>query len=99
MTQEKKIFEIDTTGDIVWEFLLSDQIDSVGYSARAKKYNINYLDLIPGDVYTDNRLNVYDLLRTTDIIFENQFSDKIDLNNDGQVTEEDLDILLNLIFN
>jgi len=99
VTQEKRIFEVDTTDSIVWEINLSDQINSVGYTARAKKYNLNYLDSIIGDVYTDNKLNIYDVIRTTDIIFENQFLEKFDLNDDGLVTQEDINLLLNFIFN
>ena len=65
----------------------------------AKKYNINYLDSIIGDVYADTKLNVYDVIRTSDIIFENQFLEKCDLNEDGSVTEDDINVLLNFIFN
>ena len=74
-------------------------INENGFTARAKKYKINYLDSIMGDVYTDNKLDVYDVIRTSDIIFENQFLEKYDLNDDGLITEEDINVLLNFIFN
>ena len=64
-----------------------------------KNIILNYLDSIIGDVYTDTKLNVYDVIRTSDIIFENQFLEKCDLNDDGSVTEEDINVLLNFIFN
>ena len=44
-------------------------------------------------------LNVYDVVKTSDIIFENQFLEKCDLNNDGSLTEDDINVLLNFIFN
>ena len=99
VTQEKSLFEINQDGQIIWDCKIDSLINENGFTARAKKYNINYLDSIIGDVYTDNKLNVYDVIRTSDIIFENQFLEKCDLNDDGSVTEEDINVLLNFIFN
>ena len=93
------MFEISQDGQVVWECKIDSLINENGFTARAKKYNINYLDSIIGDVYTDNKLNVFDVIQTSDIIFENQFFEKIDLNDDGSISEEDLNMLLNLIFN
>jgi len=39
------------------------------------------------------------VIRTADIISENQFLEKSDLNDDGLVSEEDINMLLNFIFN
>ena len=72
VTQEKSIFEINQDNQVVWECKIDSLINENGFTARAKKYNINYLDSIIGDVYTDNKLNVYDVIKTSDIIFENQ---------------------------
>ena len=99
VTQEKSLFEISQDGQVVWECKIDSLINENGFTARAKKYNINYLDSIMGDVYTDNKLNVYDVIRMSDIIFENQFLEKYDLNDDGLVNEEDINVLLNFIFN
>ena len=99
MTQEKSLFEISQDGHIIWDCKIDSLINENGFTARAKKYKINYLDSIIGDVYTDTKLNVYDVIRTSDIMFENQFLEKCDLNEDGAVTEDDINILLNFIFN
>ena len=99
VTQEKSLFEISQDGQVVWECKIDSLINENGFTARAKKYNINYLDSIMGDVYTDNKLDVYDVIRTSDILFENQFLEKYDLNDDGLITEEDINVLLNFIFN
>ena len=99
VTQEKFIFEINQNNQVVWECKIDSLINENGFTARAKKYNINYLDSIIGDIYTDNKLNVYDVIRTADIISENQFLEKSDLNDDGLVSEEDINMLLNFIFN
>ena len=99
VSQEKSLFEISQDGQVVWECKIDSLINENGFTARAKKYNINYLDSIMGDVYTDNKLDVYDVIRTSDILFENQFLEKYDLNDDGLITEEDINVLLNFIFN
>ena len=99
VTQEKSLFEISQDGQVVWECKIDSLINDNGFTARAKKYNINYLDSIIGDVYTDTKLNVYDVIRISDIIFENQFLEKCDLNDDGLVTDDDINVLLSLILN
>ena len=99
VTQEKFFFEINQDGQIIWDCKIDSLLNENGFTARAKKYNINYIDSMIGDVYTDTKLNVYDVIRTSDIIFENQFLEKCDLNDDGSVTEDDINVLLNFIFN
>ena len=99
VTQEKFLIEINQDSQVVWGCNIDSLINENGFTARAKKYNINYLDSIIGDVYADTKLNVYDVIRTSDIIFENQFLEKCDLNEDGSVTEDDINVLLNYIFN
>ena len=99
VTQEKFFFEINQDGQIIWDCKIDSLLNENGFTARAKKYNINYIDSMIGDVYTDTKLNVYDVIRTSDIIFENQFLEKCDLNEDGSVTEDDINVLLNFIFN
>ena len=99
VTQEKSLFEISQNNQVVWECNIDNIINDNGFTARAKKYNINYLDSIIGDVYTDTKLNVYDVIRISDVIFENQFLEKCDLNDDGSLTEDDINVLLDFIFN
>ena len=99
VTQEKSLFEINQNNQVVWGCNIDSLINENGFTARAKKYNINYLDSIVGDVYADNKLNINDVIRTSDIIFQNQFLEKCDLNNDGSVTGDDINVLLSLILN
>tara|TARA_Y100001958_G_C21241987_1_gene570067 strand:- start:1185 stop:2453 length:1269 start_codon:yes stop_codon:yes gene_type:complete len=99
VTQEKRIFEIDSIGDITWELLLSDQINSAGYSPRARKYNLNYIDSLIGDIHSDNFINIYDLIKTIDYKITNQYSNKIDFNSDSQIDNNDVYHIINVIFN
>ena len=55
MTQEKSLFEINQEGQIIWDCKIDSLINQNGFTARAKKYNINYLNSIIGDVYDDER--------------------------------------------
>ena len=98
-TQEKIIFEIDSLGNKVWDYDLDTNHNQVGYTARAKKYEIEYLNNIMGDIYIDNQINIYDLLMAVEIFFLNGYLQKIDFNNDGQINQSDIDYILERILN
>ena len=70
----------------------------MGYTARAKKYSLSYIIDLKGDIYIDNAINIYDLIQLSELIAGNQFLDKGDVNSDGEINNEDIFYLINLIF-
>ena len=98
-TQEKNIFEIDSLGNKVWEYDLELSDIQPGYTARAKKYGINYLDNIMGDIYIDNQIDIYDFLMALEIFILDEYLQKIDFNNDSQIDQTDIDYMIGRILN
>ena len=99
VSQEKNIFEIDTQGEIVWDYNFENIQGHSGNTARAKKYKLNYLDTEVGDLTSDHFINVYDLVAVIELIIEGQYHEKADQNSDGEVNNVDLDILTGIIMN
>ena len=98
-TQEKNIFEIDSLGNKVWEYDLELSDTHPGYTARAKKYGIDYLNNIMGDIYIDNQINIYDLLMMLEIFILDEYLQKIDFNNDSQIDQTDIDYMIGRMLN
>ena len=96
-TQEKNIFEIDSLGNKVWEYDLELSDTQPGYTARAKKYGIEYLNNIMGDIYIDNQIDIYDFLMAIEIFNLNEYLQKIDFNNDSQIDQTDIDHMIGRI--
>ena len=99
MSQEKYIFEIDTQGDIVWDYNFENIQGHSGNTARAKKYELNYLDTEVGDLTSDHLINIYDLVAVIELIMDGHYHEKADQNSDGEVNNVDIDILTELIMN
>ncbi len=99
VTQQKYFFEINNLGQIVWEFFHENMEYNNGYTARAKKYNLNYLEPRIGDINFDYYINIYDAIKTTEFWLENDYNQEADLNSDGIIDNVDLDILIDLIMN
>ena len=99
VAQEKYIFEIDSQGDIVWDYNFENIQGHPGNTARAKKYKLNYLDTEVGDLTSDHLINIYDLVALVELIMDGQYHEKADQNSDGEVNNVDLDILTELIMN
>ena len=97
VSQEKYMFEISSNGDIVWEYNFENVPGHPGNTARAKKYELNYLDTIIGDLTSDHLINIYDLIKTINLIIESQYHEKADHNYDGSINNLDLEILINHI--
>ena len=45
-----------------------------------------------------HHFNIYDLIQLSELIAGNQFLDKGDVNSDGEINNEDIFYLINLIF-
>ena len=97
VSQEKYMFEIDSQGYIVWEYNLGNVEGNSGNTARAKKYELNYLETGIGDLNSDHLVNIYDLIKTINLIIEGQYNEKADHNYDSEVNNLDLDILIDYI--
>ena len=98
-TQEKNIFEIDSLGNKVWEYDLELSDTQPGYTARAKKYGIDYLNNIMGDIHIDNQVDIYDFLMALEIVILDEYLQKIDFNNDSQIDQTDIDYMIGRILN
>ena len=98
-TQEKNIFEIDSLGNKVWEYDLELSDTHPGYTARAKKYGIDYLNNIMGDIYIDNQIDIYDFLMALEIFMLDEYLQKIDFNSDNQINQTDINYLIGRILN
>ncbi len=92
--QADKIFEINLSGDIVWEY------EGNLHSARAIKYPMDYLELsLVGDINNDHVINILDIIQLLQQIIELNYDSNNDLNSDGILNVLDLVTLVNLILN
>ena len=98
VSEEKRLFEADEDDEIVWECSTEQVSELIGYTARAKKYSLSYISDLEGDIYIDNAINIYDLIKVSELIMGNQFLEKGDVNGDGEINNEDIFYLINLIF-
>tara|TARA_B100000749_G_scaffold250472_1_gene215574 strand:- start:211 stop:807 length:597 start_codon:yes stop_codon:yes gene_type:complete len=97
VSQEKYMFELNSQGNIVWEYDFENIQGHPGNTARAKKYELNYLETGIGDLTSDHLVNIYDLIKTINLIIEGQYHEKADHNYDSEVNNLDLDILIDYI--
>ena len=99
VSQEKYIFELNVENEIVWELYVDSEEFTIGNIARAQKYSLNYFNPLYGDVNSNFKVDVFDLIYLYDFIIYNDYSINLDLNNDNQINLGDFDILLDLIMN
>ena len=99
VSQDKYIFEIDSENEIVWEYFLDSNEVTNGNIARAQKYNYDYFYKISGDIDSNFKVNVVDLVQLQDFIGNNEFNNNADINNDGLVDLLDSNFIINLILN
>ncbi len=99
---EKYIFEIDTEGNVVWEY----EHNGIGQNtiSKAFKYPIDYLSHYAelGDVNLDSVIDILDIILIVNFILEEiDFTDEqfymSDLNQDQDVSVIDIIIISNLI--
>ena len=93
--QDRRLFEVDLNGAIVWEY----QGDL--NTARAIKYEIDYFSsVLPGDLNEDSIVNILDVILLVNIILNDDTSQSsADINNDGMINVTDIITLLNIILN
>ena len=69
-----------------------------GVTARAKKYEPNYFHFHVGDINYNYEIELFDLLLMVEIINDNYiFLGNADLNQDGTIDEEDINLLIDQI--
>jgi len=99
VSQERRFFEVDSGGEIVWEYSFENVPGHLGYSARAMKYDLNYLDIAIGDLSADHLINIYDAILLTDLLFQEQYEILGDINQDSLLDFEDLNDIIEIIMN
>ena len=99
VSQERRFFEVDSGGEIVWEYSFENVPGHLGYSARAMKYDLNYLDIAIGDLSADHSINIYDAILLTDLLFQEQYEILGDINQDSLLDIEDLNDIIEIIMN
>ena len=102
---ERYIFEIDSTGQTVWEY----EHNEVGQNtiSKAFKYPLDYLnshELLPGDLNDDQSIDIYDIILIVGFILETieltegQFLSG-DLNEDELIDVSDVVLIVAIIIN
>ena len=99
VSQDKYIFEIDSENEVVLEYFLDSNEVTNGNIARAQKYNYDYFYKISGDIDSNFKVNVVDLVQLQDFIENNEYDNDADFNNDGFVDLLDSNFIINLILN
>ncbi len=99
VSQEKYLFEINSENETVWEYYLDSNEISDGNIARAQKYNLDYFNLILGDIDSNFKINIYDLLYLQNAVETDSYYSQADFNNDGINNSFDLNFIINLILN
>lgn len=98
VTEENYLFEVDSDLQIVWEYFLDTDQNLTGVTARAKKYEPNYFHFHVGDINYNYEIELFDLLLMVEIINDNYiFLGNADLNQDGTIDEEDINLLIDQI--
>jgi hypothetical protein len=103
VARELRLFEVDYSGNLVWEYVHNE----VGQNAISKafKYPLDYLiedSTLPGDVNGDYNADIFDIILMVNFILDiyELDSDQLylaDLNGNGDVSVDDIMLLLGLI--
>ena len=89
------ILEINTNGNIVWEYTYPGENIII---ARAQKYGINYLNnILFGDLNQDGAINVLDILLAVTLILDDEYIEVADINLDGFINIIDIIQMINII--
>ena len=100
---ELRLFEVDYNGNLVWEYLHSEAGQN-GIS-KAFKYPLDYLigeSTLAGDANGDYNADIFDIILMVNYILDlcdfdlNQIN-LADLNQDGEVSVDDIILLLSLV--
>ena len=98
VSQEKRLFEVDTSDQIIWEYYFEIESGLEGNTARAQKYSPNHFIFPLGDMNYDYTLDIYDLTIISEIISaEGDFSVNGDMNLDNMIDDMDLTLLIEII--
>ena len=81
----------------MWEYNFESIPNHLGYSARAMKYDLNYLNIQIGDLSGDHSINIYDAILLIDLLFQEDYENLGDLNQDNIINIEDLNKIIELI--
>ena len=94
---ESYIFEVDSNGNIVWDY---DYPSNQVMIPRAQKYSYDYfdIDMLLGDVNNDQTINILDVISTINIVLNSDdYNLNADMNQDGTINILDVVSLVNVI--
>ena len=83
----------------MWEYDFEDHSHHLGYTARAMKYELDYLETMNGDLSRDFLINIFDLVIVIDLLLDEEYVEFGDLNDDNYINIEDINSIINLIMN
>ena len=89
----KKILEVNTFGNIVYEYYYEGN----GNIPRCQKYNYNYFNAILGDINLDNTIDVMDIIECINLILSSNYNNLSDLNQDNYIDILDIVLIVNII--
>ena len=96
-----EFFEIDSNGNIIWEYEFCGPSGQTfnGKIARAQKYHPSYFNIInQGDLNSDEIIDILDVILAVDIVLnQSSFHQNLDFNIDGNNDILDLIILVSFI--
>ena len=100
VSQEKYLFEIDTSDQIIWEYYFQTESGLDGNTARAQKYKPNYFTFSLGDMNYDYMLDIFDLTIISEMISAGDpFFTNGDMNQDNIIDDMDITLLIAAIMN
>jgi hypothetical protein len=101
VSEEKRLFEVDAAGNMVWECDLQQDLSLPGWTARAQRIHPGYLNFPRGDLDLNYLVDIRDILLLCDYYPDAGGSGNYDydINDDGLIDGQDLTDLICLIMN
>ena len=99
-TQHARIIELNSYGDIVWDYTHEiENGDGISWwIARSNKYGLDYLnDINLGDINSDGILNILDIVIMINMILDGDYSLLSDINEDGFLDILDIVVMVNIL--
>lgn len=99
VSEEKRLFEVDNLGNMVWECDFQNNLNLPGWTSRANRISPGYFNLPLGDLNTDYNVGIQDILILAEYMLSNEdgYSTHMDINDDGVVNGDDISTIVNII--
>tara|TARA_Y100000814_G_scaffold159336_1_gene116387 strand:+ start:2166 stop:3566 length:1401 start_codon:yes stop_codon:yes gene_type:complete len=97
-TQQAKIIEVDSFGNIAWEYVHDQDGEISWWIARSDKYSLDYLEnAMLGDINSDESLDILDIVLMINMILDSQYSTVADVNEDEFLDILDVVVMVNIL--